>query len=416
MTAPVVQRLEVRLAISVGLLLIAFAIVASLLTYALAYRQQLADTDSLHQKLVRTVQIQAEVAVYAANSEIAQGVLEGLLANDTIAAVRIEGVGLFSQELGSRTLASFDAGKVYPLFSPIDHIEKIGQLVVVQNNERIESAAREAALYQTKLMLALVLLAAIFLAMVTRIMVLNPLARLAQAMAAIQPGSSRRLEIDPAHAGDEIGQVSASANAFLDAADAAIAEVNAHRLELQMLANQDPLTGLPTMRLAADRLQVACVQARRYEQKVALLFIDLDGFKAVNDQAGHDAGDLVLKEVARRLQANLRADDTAARIGGDEFVVILGGLSDASGAARVAENIVIALSHPIDVGGYVARLGASVGIALYPDHTGDISAMRGIADRAMYKVKRAGKGDFAFGDEGESGADSEPDADAKSEA
>jgi diguanylate cyclase (GGDEF)-like protein len=392
------QRLEVRLAFNVGAGLLVFSIVAGLLTYFLAFRNELEKADALQRQLVLTVQAQAEVAAFAANGEIAQGVLEGLTANSIIIAARIESSGAFMREFGSRKDVNFGAGKAYPLFSPVDHIERIGTLLIVRDDEQIERAATQAAVHQTAFMLGQVLIATIIFALVLRMLVVNPLGRLVQDMASIQPGSLRRLQIEPAHENDEIGLLSKNANAFLDAADAAIAEVNAHRNELQKLANQDSLTGLPTMRLADDRLRMACTLARRTGQKVALLFIDLDGFKAVNDAAGHDTGDLVLKEVARRLLENIRADDTAARIGGDEFVVILGGLAEEHGAGRVAENIVVALARPIEVAGYVARLGASIGIALYPDHTGDVATMRGIADRAMYKVKKSGKGDFAFGD------------------
>jgi diguanylate cyclase (GGDEF)-like protein len=131
---------------------------------------------------------------------------------------------------------------------------------------------------------------------------------------------------------------------------------------------------------------------------VALLFIDLDGFKGVNDQYGHAVGDLVLVEIAKRLQQCVREQDTAARVGGDEFMVILVNLPDPGAAAQVARNIIETLSYPFNLQGAQIELSASVGIAVYPDPIDDMGAMRRLADQAMYRVKRTGKGNFAYVD------------------
>lgn len=392
------HRLGTRLITAFGTGLLAFSLIAGFFSYRYAYWQQLESAESLQRQLVQTIQAQAEVAAFAANSNIGQDVLNGLLANPTILAARIESAEGFKTELGSRKNADFSAGKTYTLFSPVDHIEPIGNLLVVQNNDEVESLAAHAAIYQTLLMLAQVAIATLLIAIVFRFMVIKPITQLAEAIAQIQPGSSKRLEIDPRHAGDEIGQLSNSTNALLDATEAAIIEANAQRIELEQLATHDHLTGLPSLRLAEDRLQVACDNANRAKNKVALLFIDLDEFKTVNDNYGHAAGDAVLREVARRLRECIRAQDTVARIGGDEFLLILVNLHDAQAAAVVAKNIAGTLSHPIEVPGFVINSSASIGIAVYPDHTGNVAGMRHIADQAMYRVKRAGKGYFAFVD------------------
>lgn len=393
------RRLEARLLAAVGIGLLAFSAVAGFFTYRYAYWQQLEAAASLQRQLVQTVQAQAEVAAFAANGEIAQGVLDGLLANPVVRAARIESGEGFKAELGSRHSVDFAAGRSYPLYSPVDHLEAIGTLVVVQNNDEVERVAAQAAIYQTLLMLAQLVIATLIVAVVLRHKVIGPITRLAHAMARIQPGSAQRLTVDAQHDGDEIGLLASSANALLDTAEAAIGEVNAQRIEMEKLATHDHLTGLPSLRLAEDRLQVACSKALRAEAKVALLFIDLDEFKTVNDEYGHEAGDAVLCEVARRLRECIRAEDTAARIGGDEFLVILGDLPDAQTAATVARNIGSAIARPIDVPGHVVYSGASIGIALYPDHTGNVDAMRHVADQAMYRVKRSGKGRFAFVDQ-----------------
>lgn len=403
-TSPLPQRLGFRLIIVLGAGLLGFSTIAGFFTYRYAYVQQLRAAASLQQQLVQTVQAQAEVAAFAANNEIAQGVLSGLLANPVVLAARIESSEGFRAELGSRTSVDFSAGKAYPLYSPVDHIEAVGTLRVVQNNEQVEQLAAQAAVYQTLLMLAQMVIATLIVAIVLRRVVIEPIARLAYTMARIQPGSSQRLGIEGKHANDEIGLLASSANALLDATEAAITEVNAQRVEMEKLATHDHLTGLPTLRLAEDRLQIACGNACRTHTRVALLFIDLDEFKTVNDNFGHEAGDAVLREVARRLRECIRAEDTAARIGGDEFLVILGNLPDEQPAAEVARNIGNLLSRPIEVPGNVVYSAASIGIAIYPDHTGNVESMRHVADQAMYRVKRSGKGSFAFVDSAPPGA------------
>lgn len=174
------------------------------------------------------------------------------------------------------------------------------------------------------------------------------------------------------------------------------ASLEAKQREAERLATHDHLTGLPTLRLAADRLRIACGLARRAERKVALLYIDLDGFKPVNDRFGHDVGDEVLCEVARRLAGSIRAEDTVARIGGDEFIAIVGNLTDAESVKSVASCIGSAVSRPIVTAGNSVFIGASIGIAMFPDDAEDLEGLRRAADQAMYQVKRAGKGSFVF--------------------
>ncbi len=185
---------------------------------------------------------------------------------------------------------------------------------------------------------------------------------------------------------------------FRRAVEGLLGEVARQRDEIEHLATHDKLTGLPSLRLATDRAEQALTLARRTGGRVALLFVDLDGFKAVNDGFGHEAGDCVLAEVAARLRACVRASDTAARIGGDEFMVVLAGLHDPADAAEVAAKIVSAVSQPVAFGTALLTVGASVGIATFPDHAQDTETLRRVADAAMYRVKRAGKNAYAFGE------------------
>ncbi|MFN2352972.1 MAG: diguanylate cyclase domain-containing protein [Desulfopila sp.] len=165
------------------------------------------------------------------------------------------------------------------------------------------------------------------------------------------------------------------------------------------LANHDPLTGLPNLRLARERLLSALSFARRKQWMAALMFIDLDGFKAVNDSHGHDLGDKLLKKVAYRLVQSLRDSDTVARIGGDEFLVIQTEAPDREAVSRVAEKIVNNMAQPFSLDGITVKIGASIGIAVYP-HNGDKPReLMKKADDAMYYTKRIGKNNYSFAPE-----------------
>ena len=168
---------------------------------------------------------------------------------------------------------------------------------------------------------------------------------------------------------------------------------------IRHLATHDFLTDLPKLPLARDRLTMALGAARRYRHRVAVMFIDLDGFKAVNDTFGHDAGDEVLRHVARSLRSGLRETDTAARVGGDEFLLVIPELQVPDHAIIVAEKVLRALKAPIPVPGGTARVGASIGIALYPDHGSNDESLIKAADDAMYRVKFAGKNGYRFADD-----------------
>jgi diguanylate cyclase (GGDEF)-like protein len=158
------------------------------------------------------------------------------------------------------------------------------------------------------------------------------------------------------------------------------------------LALHDPLTGLPNRRLLLDRLAHALTVARRQRTETAVLFLDLDGFKAVNDSFGHDVGDALLEAVAERLAKGRRSSDTVARIAGDEFVVVLDHLRDARDVEQVAREIIDALSRPYALGSTTARIGTSVGWAVYPHDGLEAAVLMRRADTALYAAKRGGKG------------------------
>ncbi|HIK28113.1 MAG: CHASE2 domain-containing protein [Oscillatoriaceae bacterium SKW80] len=160
---------------------------------------------------------------------------------------------------------------------------------------------------------------------------------------------------------------------------------------LRYLAYHDPLTGLPNRKLFYERLSQALEWASINRQLVALMFVDLDGFKNVNDTLGHEMGDLLLKAVATRLTSSLRVSDTVARLGGDEFTVILPGIPTQKDAATVAEKILNTLSTPFLIEGCTISVSASIGLSLYPLHASDADSLINKADAAMYVAKELGK-------------------------
>jgi diguanylate cyclase (GGDEF)-like protein len=159
-------------------------------------------------------------------------------------------------------------------------------------------------------------------------------------------------------------------------------------------ANYDLLTQLPNRQLFNDRLEYEIKMSHRADLSLALLFIDLDFFKSVNDTMGHGAGDLLLINVAQRISAVVRESDTVARISGDEFTAILPQLESAHNAKRVAIAIVETLSQPFDLNGEMVTISASVGISIYPQDAKNSKELMQNADKAMYKVKHQGRNGF----------------------
>lgn len=166
--------------------------------------------------------------------------------------------------------------------------------------------------------------------------------------------------------------------------------------QAMQLALYDPLTGLPNRKLLDERLAQALSKARRSHQHVALFFIDLDKFKPVNDTYGHAYGDLLLKEVAKRLQGCMRESDTACRLGGDEFVAMFPEIDGATAMKRVANKILNELNKPYEIGSHTFEISASIGVASYPEDGTDEKTLMRKADSAMYAAKKSGRANVKF--------------------
>ncbi len=164
-----------------------------------------------------------------------------------------------------------------------------------------------------------------------------------------------------------------------------------HQQQLEWLAHHDPLTHLPNRLLLGDRMRVAFAQADRARKLLAVCYLDLDGFKAVNDRLGHDAGDRLLIEVAGRLRDSLRAGDTVSRLGGDEFVLLLAGFDAVADCEHAVARLLVLLAAPYALAEGVATVSASIGVTLYPLDRGEPDELLRHADQAMYLAKQGGR-------------------------
>ncbi|MEC5161992.1 MULTISPECIES: GGDEF domain-containing response regulator [unclassified Janthinobacterium] len=171
-------------------------------------------------------------------------------------------------------------------------------------------------------------------------------------------------------------------------------ELAQYSKQQQELALHDPLTGLPNRRLLEDRISTSLQHAERNQGRAAVMYLDLDGFKAINDTYGHAYGDEILKMVAKRLVGSSRKEDTVARIGGDEFVIVLGSLSGLGDASEPASKLVEIVSEPYFINDLTLKLSTSIGISVYPDDADNVEALINMADSALYEAKRAGKNRF----------------------
>ena len=206
-------------------------------------------------------------------------------------------------------------------------------------------------------------------------------------------GYVRWLLVDAVPIKDASGHVREVVSSFTDVTDRKKAE---HELERQAL--HDTLTGLPNRSLLLDRLEQALRTARRLATPLALLVMDLDRFKEINDTFGHRAGDLLIGEVAQRIMADLRETDTVARLGGDEFALILPG-ADEGGAGHVAQKIIAALQRPFEIEGAAHEVAISIGIAVSPQHGEDVETLMRRADMAMYVAKTTPGGSAVYAEQ-----------------
>lgn len=235
--------------------------------------------------------------------------------------------------------------------------------------------------------------AALVLALLLGRAMTRPLREMAQAVQRFsESGEVLPLPVDRS---DEIGLLARAAAESHRRIAETLAALEANRVELSHQARHDPLTGVANRLLFAERAELAIARARRSGQMLAVLLLDLDGFKAVNDQYGHAAGDEVLIATARRIREQVRETDTVARLGGDEFAVLVEGVQSSADVVPVVEKLLAAISQPVSCVVADVCVGASIGINFYPDGGSDLDLLMRGADQAMYQAK-AGCAEYAF--------------------
>lgn len=262
--------------------------------------------------------------------------------------------------------------------------------VILGLSQPLENVVREIKRLgwtTVQMTLALGVLAVVLAALVSRA-VTGPLRNMVDAVGLFSKEQVVR-EL-PSTNSDEIGLLARSLNDMQTTIVANLHELNESRQALKHLAQHDSLTGLPNRALFDDRLGQAVSQARRDQTRMALMFVDLDGFKAINDTHGHHVGDCLLIAAAQRMEACVRNVDTVGRLGGDEFVVLLTHVEKDMDALVVAEKICMALHQPFDLDGQQLDISSSIGVAIFPEHGSDELTLSRSADAAMYLAKESG--------------------------
>lgn len=264
------------------------------------------------------------------------------------------------------------------------------RFVILGLSQPLENVVRETKRVgwtTLQMILALGALAVLLAALVSRA-VTGPLRAMVEAMQLF--AKAQVVSALPSARKDEIGLLAGSLNEMQNTIVANLRELHESRQALKHLAQHDALTGLPNRALFDDRLRQALVLARRDQTRVALLFVDLDEFKAINDGHGHHVGDLLLTGAAQRMQACVRDADTVGRLGGDEFVVLLPSIEQDQDALLVAGKIGNALHQPFELDGRQMVISSSIGVAIYPAHGNDELSLSQSADAAMYRAKESG--------------------------
>ena len=370
-----------------------------LLMFFIAYQNKLQEGEQQINQLMDTVEYSAAIASYGSNREIANDVVKGLMRSDNVCQAR-----LYNKNGLDISIKKYATGDQCPevithkLNSPFDDEEVVGYLETRMDSSVIKAHAFHQAGQLALSLLALVILPGLLIWMSIARLITIPIHHLSNQLHHITPGTGARVSSISGQKEDEIVQLVHDVNHLLGVVENTLSEERGQRLlikemqqKYQHLAHHDMLTGLPNRSLFADRLQQTLVQAKRSATHGALIYLDLDKFKPVNDTLGHNIGDLVLMAIAQRLQAAVRESDTVARIGGDEFVVLLPVIETRQDASTVAEKIRLALEQPFEINGHIIKIGCSLGIAVYPEHGEDEISLMKNADTAMYLAKQNGR-------------------------
>jgi diguanylate cyclase (GGDEF)-like protein len=320
-------------------------------------------------------------------------------------ALLTEGAGRRNELVTTAAPAGRDALVGVLMRQPLDGLRHEDEFILglAQPMVDVLKDSEQLGLVSTRIVLGFSVLAVLLAALLARALT-RPLEQIADAVQRFSEGSpGGRL---PTARGDEIGLVASSIETMQQEIRAQFAKLEEKQGELDRLASHDSLTGLYNRRFFLDRLDHALAHARRTNGTLALLFIDLDNFKVINDELGHATGDLVLRTLAQRLKQVVREVDTVARIGGDEFILLLEEAGDAQALRVVAHKVLEELSQPVRHGDRDLVSGASIGVSRYPQDGESATELIAAADQAMYRAKSQGRQRVCLA--GDSGAVGEP--------
>ena len=314
---------------------------------------------------------------FAATRELIEGKVDQVLieARDgRYASAPVVAAFVSSMTKASYTERRLIVGVAQPLAGVLDNADQLGATVL-------------------KIVMAFCAISVLLAALVARAMT-RPINAMSAAMQDF--AADHRVRLLPVLREDEIAVLAHSFNQMQNQITRQLVELQDQRQELEHLAQHDMLTGLPNRRLFHERLEQALARAQRSEEPFAVLFIDLDHFKDVNDRLGHDVGDAVLTIVGERLTGSTRKVDTVARLGGDEFAVLLGSPAPAEHVVSIADKLLEGLREPMIAEGHPVQVGCSIGISQFPQDGDTVAALIARADRAMYHAKVDGRNSYRF--------------------
>src|SRR5882672_8306224 len=280
-----------------------------------------------------------------------------------------------------------DRDELIKLQFPITHDGKLlGNFLVGLSREGLQSEFRQQLTIKMLVLAAVVVFLSLAIYAVFRFNILHPIQRLIAASRDVGRGQHAVVDVKSS---DELGLLATAFNAMAEG-------IKREQAQLHRQANFDTLTGLPNRLMAFDRIDMEISRAKRSGQRFAVLFIDLDDFKSVNDSLGHPVGDRLLVAIGARLQAALREGDTVARLGGDEFLILASDIVGEVQVEKIAERLLQAVLAPQDLGGRRVATQCSIGIAMFPDNGEDVETLVANADNAMYQAKTNHRGSFTF--------------------
>lgn len=404
------RRLAVQQAITALAIAFALGVVMTLVQLTLDWRDARQEIDNTLADVVRLVRRSAAETAFNLDDRAANTIVDGLLTHENIAAASLRddlGKVLAQrqrpvEEDTRRWIARTLFGDRREIAISLEHGDEkpvpVGTLALTVDTRGVATTFSRRVLVQLATGAASAILLALALTFAFKHGVTDPLRRLSAAVARVNPlrPETMNLAIPEVERRNELGLLARNIVGFLEALRENLRQRESAETALRRMATLDALTQLPNRSLLADRLRHAVLRASRTHRQVAVMFIDFDRFKLINDSLGHSAGDEFLRQVSARLNSCLRESDTLGRYGGDEFLMIASDMDDGLAAARIADRMRATLAEPVVVDGRPIYATMSIGIAVFPRDGRDSDSLLRAADTALYSVKASGRNSYCF--------------------